>query len=64
LKRLDIEKNERDIDEIPLTRRNLKMEIGFSKISSIPFYILAQMNDYEVLPFQTSLDFEGFPLLT
>jgi hypothetical protein len=64
LKRLDIEKNERDIDEIPLTGRNLKMEIGFSKISFIPFYILAQMNDYEVLPFQTSLDFEGFPLLT
>jgi hypothetical protein len=32
-----MEKNERDIEEIPLTRRNLKMEIGFSKISFIPF---------------------------
>jgi hypothetical protein len=59
-----MEKNERDIEEIPLTRRNLKMEIGFSKISFIPFYTLTQMNDYEVPPFQTSLDFEEFPLLT
>jgi hypothetical protein len=32
-----MEKNERDIEGIPLTRRNLKMEIGFSKISFIPF---------------------------
>jgi hypothetical protein len=32
-----MEKNERDIEEIPLTRRNLNMEIGFSKISFIPF---------------------------
>jgi hypothetical protein len=31
-----MEKNEREIEEIPLTRRNLKMELGFSKISFIP----------------------------
>jgi hypothetical protein len=39
------------------------MEIGIFKISFIPFLTLAQIDDYEVLPFQTSLDFEGFPLL-
>jgi hypothetical protein len=36
LKRLDMEKCERDIEEVPLTRRKLKMELGFSKISFIP----------------------------
>jgi hypothetical protein len=32
-----MEKNKRDIEEIPLTRRNLKMDLGFFKISFIPF---------------------------
>jgi hypothetical protein len=45
-----------------LTSKDLRMELGFSKINFIPFSTLAQI-DYKVLPFQTSLDFEGFPLL-
>jgi hypothetical protein len=36
------------------------MELGISKISFIPFLTLAQKDDYEVLPFQTSLDMKSF----
>jgi hypothetical protein len=32
------------------------MELGISNIRFIPFLTLAQNDDYEVLPFPTSLD--------
>jgi hypothetical protein len=36
------------------------MELGISKISAIPFLTLASIDDYEVLPFQSSLDLKDF----